>query len=251
MRRVRRWTVSSHGGSAGPLAVSAADRAAVRAVTDQLLDRLEVDERSARQVATASGVDPSTISRWRSPDVAPRIGHVIAVGLALGSRLVWDVPTGWIGVDDDRRPTPPPIEPWWHGQIRGRPLPPAVPAPVPLTPDYLAWLLGAEVRWWRLAVARRSLEDIAGRDAKAWTHFETGPDRSRFYGRKPRLMKSAPLGTVVHIGRHAGLTLTWERSDDRWRVRPWLIAGEPRRVRRSVRQKVEEQQRLSGLRRHR
>jgi hypothetical protein len=232
------------------MAVNAADRAAVRAVTELLLDRLDADERSARQIAVASGVDPSTMSRWRHPDVAPRIGHAIAVGLTLGDRLVWDVPADWIGVDEARRSTPPTIEPWWHGQIRGGPLPPAVPAPAPLTSDYLAWLLGAEVRWWRLSVARRSLEDIAGRDAKAWTHFETGPDRSRFSGRKSRLMKSAPLGTVVHIGRHAGLSLTWERSDDPWRVRPWIIAGEPRRVRRSAPQKDEDRQRSLGVRRH-
>jgi len=186
--------------------------------------------RSIRQVALSAGVAPSTLSRWATQGVIPRIGHLAAVGLELDMRIQWSpLDPEWPGVSKRRTTKPPAVEEWWGGGAWRRLL--TEESKRAMTPAYLAALLGAEVRWWRLTQARRSLEAMSGVNPKTWADFENGPERDWFRRSKPRLVKSAPLTTAVYIGRQAGLSLEVVPLDSPWRVPPWVVAGPPGRVR--------------------
>ncbi len=124
---------------------------------------------------------------------------------------------------------PPKPQEWWGGGAWNRHLRDENTRGV--TPAYLAALLGAEVRWWRLVLARRSLEAMSGVNPKTWADFENGPERDWFRRSKPRLVKSAPLTTAAYIGRQANLALELVPLDSPWRVRPWVVAGPAGRVR--------------------
>jgi hypothetical protein len=183
-----------------------------------------------RSIADRAGIAPSTMSRWVTAEVVPRTGHLIALGLELGFRLEWSpLDPAWPGIDRPPRSRPPQVEEWWGGAAWNRHLREEHLRGV--TPAYLAALIGAEVRWWRLVQARRSLEAMPGLNPKTWADFENGPEWDWFRSSKPRLVKSAPLTTAVYIGRQAGLALEWAPFGSPWRVPPWVVTGAPGRVR--------------------
>ena len=217
-------------GSSGTPAASDVDFAAARAIVEQVLAAASADPRSVRSVADQVGISPSTISRWDTADVVPRTGHLIALAIELGLRLEWSpLDPAWPGIDKPPRSKPPQVEEWWGGTAWNRHLRDENLKAV--TPAYLAALLGAEVRWWRLVQARRSLEAMAGVNPKTWADFENGPEREWFRRSKPRLVRSAPLTTAVYIGRQARLTPELVPLGSPWRVRPWVVSGPPGRVR--------------------
>jgi hypothetical protein len=160
----------------------------------------------------------------------PRIGHAIAVGLALGVRLEWEPSKAdWPGMDHDLTECPPAPESWWGGESGRGWL--GSSTDDELTPAYLATLLGVEVRWWRLSNGQFSLDRAPGVDPKTWAHFENGPSPQSRTTRKRRLLSSAPLVTATYTGRITGLRLVWLPSDAPWRLRPWAVTGPPGRVR--------------------
>jgi hypothetical protein len=217
-------------GSAGPDGLDSRDLRAMRGVTDKLLGLLATSGRSNRDVAASAGVSPSTVSRWGTHEVVPRIGHLAAIGLELDVRLQWSpLDPEWPGASMRPRARPPKVEDWWGGGAGRRHL--TAESANGVTPAYLAALLGAEVRWWRLTQARLALEAMPGANPKTWADFENGPERDWFKKSKPRVVKSAPLTTAVYIGRKAGLSLEWAPLGSPWRVPPWVVAGPPGRVR--------------------
>lgn len=217
-------------GSSGPPAATAGDLRAGEALVGQVLDAVAADPRSMRSVAADAEISPSTITRWARSEVIPRTGHLIGLAIEVGLRLQWSpLDPEWPGAKKPPTKRPPQVEEWWGGGAWRRHLTEENSNEV--SPAYLAALLGAEVRWWRLARARRSLEAMSGVNPKTWADFENGPERDWFRRSKPRLVKSAPLTTAVYIGRQAGLSLEVVPLDSPWRVPPWVVAGPPGRVR--------------------
>lgn len=203
-------------GSAGPQHLTDIDRAAAAHVLDGLWIHIDASDRSIRHLAAAAGCDHSTLSRWRTGRVVPRIGHLIAVGLHTGHRLEWQPQSpDWPGLNlpaSTTRPDPAlwPATQQQFARHRGDD-----------DVTYLGALLGAEIRWWRTHIAKGPLWKMPTKDLKAWLQLELGPHHNSVRWDKQRLISSVPLTTAVFAGRHANLTLQWTPTHQPWRIRPW------------------------------
>lgn len=206
-------------GSAGPQRLTDADRAATAQVLDALWANIAVSDRSMRQLAAAAGCHHSTMSRWRTGQVVPRIGHLIAVGIQTGFRLEWFPSSAdWPGADLPPTTIRPDPGMWPGPQERFK---------RPRSDDeitYLGSLIGAEIRWWRTQIANDPLWKMPTTDLKTWLHLELGPRHNPNRWDKQRLISSVPLSTAVFAGRYASLTLQWVATGSPWRVRPWEAA---------------------------
>lgn len=209
-----------------------AETAVVDALTGELFDRLASHSLSLRGAAALAGVSPSTISRWQTwGGAVPRCAHFISVGLSVGARLEWVPLDGdWPGLGDPPTSEPPAPRPWWRGQSAGVPVGLQVDG---VSAEYLGSLLGAEVRWWRLQSQAFAVEDAPRVNQKTWTAFEAGPRLTRVASQKPRTWWSSPLSTAVAIGTEARLQLVWLPVGASWRVRPWVVAGDPKPLHRT------------------
>lgn len=182
------------------------------ALVQTLLQQLDVMAISRRQLASAIGISPSTLTGW-SRGANPRSLPLCAAGLEAGWRLeLTPLDPDFPGLSQPARPDPPSPEDWWASHS-------ALARPVcRVTAEYLLSLVGAELHWTR-AVIQGVSRTYHNNVSRTWDRIERGPRGS----------SGITIASLQEAAEDRRFRLVWVDSTALWRVRPWQLPGAPER----------------------